>query len=197
MIGSLEGCLRERRPDAVLIDVGGVGYEVFVPLSTFLELPAEGKTIRLRVHTHVREDALLLYGFWTELERTVFRLLIGISKIGPRIALGILSGIPAARLIQAVRQQDLSAFRGIPGVGGKTAERIAIELRDKVAGLAALPAADGPAHDDLEGATLSALLNLGYPRGQAERAVQSALERLGAPASLEALIREALRLAAG
>jgi Holliday junction DNA helicase RuvA len=196
MIGSLEGRLVERRPDAVLLDVGGVGYEVFVPLSTFLELPSEGKAVRLRVHTHVREDALLLYGFWTELERTVFRLLIGISKIGPRIALAILSGLPAARLIQAVRDQELASFRGIPGVGGKTAERIVIELRDKVARLEAVRGG-GAGPDDLEGSTLSALLNLGYPRGQAERAVQAARERVGDPTSLEALVREALRLAAG
>ncbi len=196
MIGSLSGILLERRPEGVLLDVGGVGYELTVPLSTFLELPAEGKTVRLRVHTHVREDALQLYGFWTELERSAFRLLIGISKVGPRIALAILSGVSAPRLIQALRDQDLSAFRGIPGVGAKTAERIAIELRDKVARLEAA-SSEGAPRDDLEGSTLSALLNLGYPRHQAERAVKGALERAGEGASLEVLVREALRLAAG
>jgi holliday junction DNA helicase RuvA len=196
VIGSLEGTLRERQPDAVLIDVGGVGYEVFVPVSTFLELPAEGKIVRLRIHTHVREDALLLYGFWTDLERVAFRLLIGISKIGPRMALAILSGIPAPRLIDAVRAQNLAAFKGIPGVGGKTAERIVIELRDKVDGLEAR-AADTAPLDDVEGSTLSALLNLGYTRAQAERAVQAAAERVERGAGLEALVKEALRIAAG
>jgi holliday junction DNA helicase RuvA len=196
VIGSLEGTLRERQPDSVLIDVGGVGYEIFVPVSTFLELPAEGKIVRLRIHTHVREDALLLYGFWTDLERVAFRLLIGISKIGPRIALAILSGIPAPRLIEAVRTQNLAAFKGIPGVGGKTAERIVIELRDKVDGLEARAFDAAPA-DDVESSTLSALLNLGYTRAQAERAVQTALERVERGAGLEALVKEALRIAAG
>jgi Holliday junction DNA helicase RuvA len=195
VIGSLEGRLVERRPELVLLAVRGGGTDLCVPHSTVLELPEEGKTVRLRVHTHVREDALLLYGFATELERVAFRLLIGISKIGPRIALAILSGVSAGRLIQAIRDQDLSAFRGIPGVGGKTAERIAIELRDKVAKLEAV-GPEAPAHADAESSALSALLNLGYPRSQAERAVKAALESAGGGASLESLVREALRFAA-
>jgi holliday junction DNA helicase RuvA len=197
VIGSLEGRVVERRPESVLLDVGGVGYEVQVPLSTYLELPAEGKLVRLRIHTHVREDALLLYGFASSLERSLFRLLIGVSKIGPRIALAILSGLPAGRFIQALRDQDLSVFRGIPGVGGKTAERIAIELRDKLDGLEGSAGELCAPLDDLEGSTLSALLNLGYSRSQAERAVQAARERLGEPSSLESLVREALRHVAG
>jgi Holliday junction DNA helicase RuvA len=195
VIGSLEGRLLERGADWVLLDVGGVGYEVQVPLSTLAELPADGKQIRLRIHTHVREDALQLFGFASPLERTLFRLLIGVSKIGPRLALAILSGVPAPRFIQAVRGQDLSALRGVPGVGSKTAERIAMELRDKLDGLAELAEVASP-RADLEGSALSALLNLGYTRAHAERAVQAARERLGEPLLLESLVREALRIVA-
>jgi len=197
VIGRLAGVLAEKRPEAVVIDVGGVGYEVRVPLSTFLELPDEGKNLRLRIHTHVREDALQLYGFLTDLERAMFKLLLGISGVGPRLALAVLSGLPATRLVQAVRAQDAAALRGIPGVGAKTAERILIDLRGRVDGveLGETGDADAP-RDDAEEATLSALVNLGYPRAQAERIVRGALERLPANPSLDALIREALRSAA-
>ncbi len=195
MIARLEGTLAEKRPDRVILDVGGVGYEVRVPLSTFLELPDEGKTVRLRVHTYVREEALHLYGFGTEAERVAFSTLLGINGVGPRLALAILSGVPVARLAHAVRRGDLAALRGIPGVGPKTAERIVIELRDKADRLEAVaPAA--PA-DDAEESAISALANLGYPRAQAEKATRAARERLGGQPALEALIREALRVAAG
>jgi holliday junction DNA helicase RuvA len=197
MIGRLQGVLAEKRPEAVVVDVGGVGYEVRVPLSTFLELPDEGKSLRLRIYTHVREDALQLYGFLTDLERAVFKLLLGISGIGPRLALAVLSGLPAARLVQAVRLQDAAAFRGIPGVGAKTAERILIELRGRVDGVEVGDTGQTEApREDAEDATLSALVNLGYPRVQAERIVRAALERLPAHPPLEELIREALRGAA-
>jgi len=194
LIGRLQGVLAEKRPEAVVVDVGGVGYEVRVPLSTFLELPDEGKTLRLRIYTHVREDALQLYGFLTDLERAVFKLLLGISGIGPRLALAVLSGLPAARLVQAVRSQDAAPFRGIPGIGAKTAERILIELRGRVDGveIGETGHAEAP-REDAEEATLSALMNLGYPRAQAERTVRGALERLPANPPLEELIREALR----
>ena len=132
MIGRLEGVLIEKTPEAVVLDVHGVGYELRVPLSTFFELPDEGKTVRLRVHTHVREDAFLLFGFGTELERGLFRLLLGASGVGPKLALAILSGLSAERLIAALRAGDLAALVGIPGVGKKTAERMVVELRDRV-----------------------------------------------------------------
>jgi Holliday junction DNA helicase RuvA len=194
MIGSLEGKLIEKTPEAALIDVGGVGYEVRVPLSTFLELPDEGKTIRFRIHTHVREDQFQLYGFLTREERTGFRLLLGISGVGPRLALAILSGLPIPRLVQAIRREDVAAFRGIPGVGTKTAQRILVDLRDKVDHF---ETADLPAlGDDAGEATVSALLNLGYSRPQAEKAVRIALEQLPDGSALEELIREALRVAA-
>ena len=193
MIARIEGRLLDKTPEAIVLDVGGVGYELRVPLSTFVELPDEGKTVRLRVHTHVREDVLQLYGFRSDAERTTFRLLLGISGVGPRLALAILSGIPVTRLVAAVRGGDHAALCGVPGVGNKTAQRILVELKDKVDGLEADERAP---LDDVEEATVSALVNLGYPRSQAERVVRGALERLPAAPSLEDLVREALRAAA-
>jgi Holliday junction DNA helicase RuvA len=194
MIARLEGRLAEKSPEALVLDVGGVGYDVRVPLSTFFELPDEGKTIRLRVHTYVREAALVLYGFLTEQERSAFGLLLGANGVGPRLALAILSGLSVARLAAAVKQNDVAALVGIPGVGRKTAERILIELTDKIDRLADV----GPLEeaDDAEAAAVSALVNLGYARSQAEAAVRSAAEQLTASAGLEELIREALRAAA-
>jgi Holliday junction DNA helicase RuvA len=194
VIAQLEGRLVEKRPEAVIVDLGGVGYEVRVPVSTFLELPDEGKTVRLRIHTYVREDTLALYGFLTERERLAFGLLLGINGVGPRLALAILSGLPAERLAQVVRRRDVAVLRGIPGVGTKTADRMLVELRDKVDRIDASPE-PGPG-DDLTEETLSALLNLGYPRVQAEKAVRAAVERLPDDAPLEHLIREALSVAA-
>ena len=197
MIARLEGVLAEKAPEQVVLDVHGVGYEVRVPLSTFFELPDEGKTLRLHIHTHVREDALQLYGFGTETERTLFKLLIATSGVGPKLALAILSGLPAAKLVAALRAGDLAALTGVPGVGKKTAERIAIDLREKAHALDVgarperAPAPDGAA------AAESALCNLGYARPQAERAVRRALELVPEGAGLETLIKEALRVAAG
>lgn len=193
MIARLEGRLAEKSPEAVLLDVNGVGYEVRVPLSTFVDLPDDGKTVRLRIHTHVREDVLQLYGFTTEAERAAFRLLIGINGVGPRLALAILSGISVSRLAGAVRASDLGALQSTPGVGAKTAQRILVELRDRVDLLESAPE---PGVDvDIDEATVSALVNLGYPRGHAEKVVRSARERLPPGPELEDLIREALRAA--
>ncbi len=194
MIGRLEGKLAEKTPEAVLVDANGVGYDVRIPLSTFLELPDEGKIVCFRVHTYVREDQLQLFGFLSEQERSLFRLFLSVSGVGPRLALALLSGLPVPRVVQAIRQGDLVALRGIPGVGNKTAERILVELRDKVGRLEGLelPSPAGEAEE----ATVSALVNLGYPRGQAEKAVLVALEQLDAAPAIEDLIREALRAAA-
>jgi Holliday junction DNA helicase RuvA len=194
VIARIEGVLVEKMPEAVVLDVQGVGYEVRVPLSTFLELPDAGKTISLRVHTYVRQDALHLYGFRSDAERAAFRLLLGTSGVGPRLALALLSGISVAKLVAAVRSGDVAALRGVPGVGNKTAQRILVELRDKVDKLG-LPEAAAPS-DDVKAATVSALLNLGYPRSQAEKVVRAALEQLGERPALEDLVREALRAAA-
>jgi Holliday junction DNA helicase RuvA len=195
VIGRLEGQLLEKGPERVILDVAGVGYELALPLSTFLELPDSGKTIRLCVHTYVREDQLRLYGFLREEERSAFRILLGINGVGPRLALAILSGLTVPRLVQAVQRDDRAALRGVPGVGAKTAERILVELRDKVSRIE-LGGAPEPATEQDE-ATVSALLNLGYPRAQAQRAVSQALEQLGDEPSIEDLIREALRVVAG
>ncbi len=194
MIGRLEGKLAEKTPEAVLVDANGVGYDVRIPLSTFLELPDEGKIVRFCVHTYVREDQLQLFGFLSEQERSLFRLFLSVSGVGPRLALALLSGLPVPRVVQAIRQRDLAALRGIPGVGSKTAERILVELRDKVGRLEGVepPTPAG----EVEEATVSALVNLGYPRGQAEKAVSVALEQLDDAPAIEDLIREALRAAA-
>jgi Holliday junction DNA helicase RuvA len=198
VIASLEGVLAQKSPEAVVLDVHGVGYDVRVPFSTFFELPDEGKTVRLRVHTHVREDAFLLFGFLTELERALFRLLLGASGVGPKLALAILSGLPVPKLIAALRTGDLASLVGIPGVGKKTAERMIVELRDRVTGLAAEAQTPEPARarrDDAAASAESALVNLGYTKPHAERAVQKASETLGDSPTLEALIKEALRAA--
>jgi Holliday junction DNA helicase RuvA len=191
VIARLEGRLAEKQPEALVLDVNGVGYEVRCPLSTFLELPDEGKTVRLRIHSHVRDDAFHLYGFLTEEERLAFVRLLGIAGVGPRLALTILSGLPVARLVDAVRRGDVALLRGVPGVGTKTAERILVDLRDRVNDFEAVPS--GAPAGEADEACLSALVNLGYPRPQAERAVRRAGESLGEDPTLENLIREALR----
>lgn len=199
MIGQLRGPLAEKRPESVLVDVGGVGYEVRVPLSTYLELPEVGEGVSLRIHTHVREDQLVLYGFATDVERLGFGLLLRVNGVGPRLALAILSGLPVPRLVVAVTRGDPAAIRAVPGVGAKTAERILIELKDKVDRLADVAPADRADIGEADQEAISALTNLGYPTAQAEKAVrraQSQLEGEG-PLTLEALIREALRVAAG
>jgi Holliday junction DNA helicase RuvA len=192
VIARLEGVLAEKKPEAVVLDVHGVGYEVRVPLSTFFELPDEGKIVRLRIHTHVREDALQLYGFGTETERALFRLLIATSGVGPKLALAILSGLPASKLVGALRAGDLVALTSIPGVGKKTAERIVIDLREKALGLELGARPERPPAPDAAAAAESALTNLGYlgrsgTRGGRDRARGAGLR----------LIKEALRAAAG
>jgi Holliday junction DNA helicase RuvA len=197
VIARLEGVLAEKAPELVVLDVHGVGYEVRVPLSTFFELPDEGKTVRLHIHTHVREDALQLYGFGSETERVLFKLLIATSGVGPKLALAILSGLPAGRLVGALRAGDLAALVGVPGVGKKTAERIVIDLREKAHALDVAARPELAAPPDGAAAAESALCNLGYARPQAERAVRRALELVPEGAGLETLIKEALRVAAG
>lgn len=185
----------EKHPNRVILEVQGVGYEAHVPLSTFYEMAEPGSEVSLRIHTHVREDALLLYGFATLLELQIFERLISVSGIGPKLALAVLSGIEPNELVAAVRQANISRLTGIPGIGKKTAERIVLELRDKMAALlpaetATLPAA--AAGETLHTDVLSALMNLGYHRPLAERAVEAALKR-GSDASFERTLKQALR----
>jgi Holliday junction DNA helicase RuvA len=196
VIAALAGRLTEKAPSRVVVDVQGVGYEVHVPLSTFYELGDPGTEVALRIHTHVREDALALFGFASAIELQLFEHLISVSGIGPRLALTALSGIEPPELVRAVRQADVARLTGIPGVGKKTAERMVLELKDR------LPAAEGADHssesaevaesEDLHGDVLSALLNLGYHRPLAERAIDAAL-RASADRGFEQVLRQALR----
>jgi len=195
MIAFLRGRVLDKQPNRVVVEVGGVGYEVHVPLSTFYEIGEEGADVALRVYQHVREDALQLYGFLTELERQLFERLIGISGIGPKLAIAVLSGMDPRDLIAAVQRADVARLTGIPGIGKKTAERIVLELKDRLAQLAA-PVAAGPspasAADRLRADLLSALQNLGYHRPQAERAIDAVVDK--APdSSFEQALRGALR----
>lgn len=199
MIARLEGVLAERTPTRVVVDVQGVGYEAWIPLSTFVRLPDEGKTVVLRVHTHVREDVLQLYGFATDRERAVFELLLHASRVGPRLAQTILSGIEADALLTAIGAGDLAALKSVPGVGGKTAERIVVELRDRVGDLVARLPVPGPGAASASEpagprtALVSALQNLQMPRSRAERVSDEVVEALGEEAPIETLLREALR----
>ena len=193
MIGFLRGRLLSKRPNRLIVEVNGVGYDVAVPLSTFYQVGEPDSEVRLRIHTHVREDALALFGFASELELEIFERLIAISGIGPKVALGVLSGIEPVELVHAIRTNDIGRLTAIPGVGKKTAERIGLELKDRLpAGLVAEPgAAPGPA-DGLRGDVLSALLNLGYHRPLAERAVDNAIGA-GPEQSFERVLKQALR----
>lgn len=199
MIAHLRGQLLEKHPNRVIIDVQGVGYDVHVPLSTFYEMADPGAEIALRVHTHVREDALMLFGFATLLELQIFERLIGVSGIGPKLALAVLSGIETNELVTAIRQADVARLTAIPGIGKKTAERIGLELKDKMATLlppAAEPSAEAIASETLRTDVLSALVNLGYHRPLAERAVDAALKRVsGGPleSHFENTLKYALR----
>lgn len=198
MIGQLTGRVEHCSPGQVLLDVGGVGYRLQIPLSTFYVLSeaADTQRVKLLVHTYAREDALHLYGFATAEERDLFELLIGISGVGPRLGLAILSGIGPTDLRRAVLTQDRARLQKIPGVGKKTAERLLLELRDKLgdAGAGGVEAAAGAAAlpGDTRGDAVSALVNLGYPEAVASRAVQQTLAHGEAHPGLEALLRAAL-----
>lgn len=195
MIGRLTGRLAEKSPDQLILDVAGVGYLVHIPLSTFYELPEAESPASLFIHTHVREDALALYGFLTERERSLFMLLISVAGIGPRVALTVLSGIPPAELVEALRAQDVRRLIAIPGVGKKTAERMVLELSEKVARFAAETAA-APSTVVSKDDVVSALVNLGYRRAEAERAVD-AIARTGAPREFGDYLKLALKKLTG
>jgi holliday junction DNA helicase RuvA len=199
LIARLEGILLERAPTRVVIDVNGVGYEVFVPLSTFAALPDEGKTVALLIHTHAREGALQLFGFASAVERVAFELLLRASRVGPRLAQTVLSGIDPADLLEAIRSGSAASLRAVPGVGAKMADRILVELRDRVDELAAAVRASGiapaaaPALPDGREQALSALVNLGYPRQQAERALEGIADGVPADADVGSWVRTALQ----
>lgn len=192
MIGMLRGVLLEKRPNQILIDVGGVGYQVQIPLSTFAGLGALHREVTLLIHTHLREDALSLYGFLTAREKQCFELLISASGVGPSLGLKILSGMGMDDLVPAIRKGDLAQLVRIPGVGKKTAERIVVELRDKLA------AVDGPGsgkpatRSQVEADAASALVNLGYDARAAEKAIEKARTTHGG--DFEELLRASLQI---
>ena len=195
MIARLAGTLVEKHPSRLIVDVGGVGYDVLVPLSTFYGLGDPGAGVALRIHTHVREDVIALYGFASSLEQELFERLISISGIGPKLALAVLSGIDPAELVRAIRTQDVARLTRIPGVGKKTAERIGLELKDRMPHGAPAAGADVAAatpEDALREDLLSALANLGYQRAAAEKAVDAALKK-DRDASFEDALRAVLR----
>jgi Holliday junction DNA helicase RuvA len=195
MIALVRGTLLEKGPESVLIEAGGIGYEVFVPAPALASLPAPGEEIRLYTHFHVREDAQILFGFLTPSDRQVFLLLMTVKGVGPKVALGILSKLPAQDLATALQRRDLAALTRLPGVGKKLAERLVLELKDKLDDFASAPAGvpvvRGGAVEDV----LSALTNLGYQRVAAEKAVQHATEKEpGVGEDFDGLFRAALKV---
>jgi Holliday junction DNA helicase RuvA len=197
VIAHLHGRVLEKHPNRIVVDVNGVGYDVFVPLSTFYGLGEAGADVALRIHTHVREDTIALYGFATLLEQELFERLIGISGIGPKLALAVLSGIEPLELIRAIERGDVARLTAIPGVGKKTSERIVLELKDRLPRphVAAVigGSTEAPAPSDVRDDVLSALVNLGYHRPLAERAVASAVKQQSPGANFEATLKQALR----
>ena len=197
MIARLSGTLVAKHVQRLVIDVGGVGYDVVVPLSTVYTLGDPGARVTLRIHTHVREDALQLYGFGTELEQSLFERLINVSGIGPRVAIAVLSGIEPPELVRAIGQSDVARLTRIPGVGRKTAERLVVELRDRLPELAGVePKAAEVPGDEVRDDVLSALANLGYQRAAAEKAVDTVLAKAESR-EFESVLRESLRVLAG
>lgn len=202
MIAHLNGRLLTKEPNSVIVDVSGVGYEVNIPLSTFYELESEGANVQLRIYTHVKEDALQLYGFKTERERKLFVNFISVSGIGPKLGIALLSGMPADELIASIKNNNLARLTLIPGVGRKTAERLIVDLREKMTALAAaqVPADAGAvteapirsSEDDVRSQALSGLLNLGYQKSAAEKAVDSVLSEDGEQ-TVESVLRRGLR----
>jgi Holliday junction DNA helicase RuvA len=192
MISALRGTLLEKHPNRIILDVAGVGYDVQVPLSTFYAIGDAGGDVALRVRMHVREDAISLYGFLTTLELDLFDRLIAINGIGPKVALAVLSGIEAGELVRAVRGQDVARLTRIPGVGKKTAERIGLELKDKLPSTVPAGEAETGGSGDLRDDVISALVNLGYQRAAAEKAVNAQVKKAAA-GSFEDVLRGALR----
>lgn len=203
MIAHLSGTLISKQATSAIVDVGGVGYDVAIPLSTFYELGDTGSTVQLRIYTHVREDVLQLYGFKTARERELFLQLISVSGVGPGLAIKLLSGMNADEMIASIRTNNLVRLVSIPGVGRKTAERLVVELRDKIAALSssalegefaakAAAAGGGTSEDSVRNDAMSALANLGYQRASAEKAVKNAIDE-GGELSVESILRRSLR----
>jgi len=196
MIAHLTGKLLEKQTNSAVVDVAGVGYEVTIPLSTFYELGDAGSDVSLRVHTHVREDAIQLFGFKSGRERDLFLRLIGVQGVGPKLAITMLSGMSADEMVIAIRKEDLARLTGIPGVGRKTAERLVVELRDKMADFGeSKTAAESLPADSVFDDALSALTNLGYQRAAAEKAINQAAKE-GTEITVQKLLRRSLQILA-
>ena len=193
MIAQISGTLIQKSAGEIVVDVHGVGYQIFIPLNVFYQMPEIGARVSLQIYTHVREDALQLYGFRDDLEKQIFLLLTGVSGIGPRLAINILSGIPADELAQALREGDQVRLVGIPGVGKKLAERMIVELKEKLMSLPAAAASQKPMERDsqLMQDAVSALVNLGYRKAEAENNVRAVME--AGAGSLESILKETLR----
>ncbi len=201
MIGHIRGQLLQKKPSQILVDVHGVGYEVHIPLTSFYDLPGEGGEVSLRIHTHVREDALTLFGFVTQREKDLFLKLISISGIGPKLAITILSGAKVEELAQAIADGNLARLVAIPGVGRKTAERVVLELKSQITPFL-LPehsqAERGEGKSDgVQEDILSALVNLGYPRPGAEKALSAVIRSGECDRTFEELLRHTLRRLSG
>ncbi len=198
MIAQVRGRLIHKEPGAVVVETNGLGYRVFVSLTTFYELPELEQVVLLHTHTHVREDALQLFGFSTPLERELFQVLIGVTGIGPKLALNILSGITPEELLLSLNQRDMVRLQAVPGIGRKTAERMVLDLQEKARKIAARLALEPSSPRPTDGLTedvVSALLNLGYKKAQAEKAVESIL-RQDPNLSLEKALKETLKILA-
>src|SRR5262245_23767262 len=192
MIGHLKGILIEKKPSHVVLDVNGVGYLVTIPVSTFYDLPEEGSELSLFTYTHVREDVLALYGFRTMREKRLFEKLIGVSGIGPKMAVSFLSGMPVEELVPAIARQDIPKLSTIPGVGRKTAERVALELREQVPALLSEMGQAASEKPSVQEDLVSALVNLGYHKNFAERAVKSVLDKAEKDTGFEELLKQSL-----
>ena len=196
MIASLQGTLIQKSPVSIVVDVNGVGYQVHVTLPTYYSLPDLKRSVTLNIHTHIREDEIKLFGFASDLEQEVFKKLIGISKVGPKLALTILSGMSVGDFLVAVSRKDIGRLSAIPGVGAKTAERLALEMKDKLRDLSSknTPSVpDSQSSSDFED-SLSALINLGYKKLQAEKALKTVCGNGKGTGNLEELIKNALKL---
>ena len=200
MIGRLAGRIARKAPQTVLLDVGGVGYRVVIPLSTFYALAAEGEEAVLEISTQVREDAITLFGFATSREKELFEQLISVSKVGPKLATAVLSGIAVDELCAAIAAGNVARLATVPGIGARTAERLVLELRGKVRALAAVPdapaePASGSGRSHVANDAVAAVVNLGYRSKDAEKAVGRAARE--GDGSLESLIRRALSILSG
>ncbi len=196
MIAQIRGQLVEKSPGFVIVETNGIGYQIYVSLHTFYDLPEPHQDVRMHTHTHVREDLLQLYGFSTMLEKELFQILIGVSGIGPKLALNILSGISAPELLHSLRSGDLGRLTSIPGVGRKTAERMLLDLKEKARQTELrleIPKTPQPHQVEMAEDIVSALVNLGYKKGPAEKAVEGVLQKRP-EAKLEEALKETLRV---